>query len=119
MIDALVGQSLVGALAAPPANPAQGACYRVAPGATGAWAGRDHQLAVAIGGDWHFAAPPPGALLFDQALGQFVHFDGVWQAASLASAPAGGAVVDAEARALLAQVIDALVKLGLVAITPV
>ncbi|MFN3991015.1 MAG: DUF2793 domain-containing protein [Erythrobacter sp.] len=119
VIDALAGQSVVGEAASPPASPAEGSCYRIAHDATGAWVGRDHQLALAIGGDWHYITPRTGSLVFDQALGQFVHFDGVWQTASVPSAVVGGAVVDAEARALLAHVIDALAKLGLVAAQPV
>lgn len=119
VIDALAGQSVVGEAASPPASPAEGSCYRVAHDATGAWAGRGNQLALAIGGDWHYVTPRTGSLVFDQGLGQFVRFDGVWEAASVPSTTAGGAVVDAEARALLAQVIDALAKLGLVASQPV
>lgn len=118
VIDALMGHSVAGALASPPASPPAGTCYRVAPNATGAWAGRDHQLALAIGGDWHFVAAPDGSLVFDRALGQFVRFNGVWEAVSVPPGATGGAVVDAQARALLAQVIDALAKLGLVAIHP-
>jgi hypothetical protein len=63
--------------------------------------------------------PQQGSLLFDRMLGRFVCFDGAWQQASLPAMASGGTVVDAEARDLLAQVIDALAKLGLVAADPV
>ena len=118
VIDALIGQSVAAGLAEPPADPQPGDCYRVLAPAAGAWAGRENQLAIAIGGDWHFVVPRQGSLIFDRALGQFVLFDGDWQLASLPLTASGGTVVDIEARALLAQVIDALVKLGLVAGLP-
>ncbi|MCU0948929.1 MAG: DUF2793 domain-containing protein [Porphyrobacter sp.] len=118
VLDALIGQSVAAGLAEPPAEPQAGDCYRVVAPAGGPWAGRENQLAIAIGGDWHFVVPPEGSLIFDRALGQFVLFDGDWQLASLPLTASGGTVVDAEARALLAQVIDALVKLGLVAGVP-
>ncbi|MFL0672285.1 MAG: DUF2793 domain-containing protein [Erythrobacter sp.] len=118
VLDALAGQSVTGALANPPADAQPGDCYRIAAPATGAWEGREHQLALAIGGDWHFIIPQEGSLLFDRTLGKFVCFDGEWHHASLPATASGGAVVDAEARDLLAQVIDALAKLGLVAPDP-
>lgn len=118
VIDALLGRSVVAALATPPPSPQDGDCYRIGATATGAWSGRENQLAIAIGGDWHFIVPVIGSLLFDQALGQFMRFDGAWKTASLPPSAIGGATVDIEARALLSQVIDALAKLGLVALRP-
>lgn len=118
LLDGMIGRTVVCALTAPPQAAQDGACYRIAAPATGNWAGREDQLAIAIGGDWHFITPEQGFLVFDRGLGQFVIYDGMWQTAGLPAAATGGAVVDAEARALLAQVIDALAKLGLVASTP-
>lgn len=118
VVDALMGRAVAGIFPAPPASVPEGTCYLVGPGATGAWAGRENQLALAIGGDWHFVVPESGWQFFDRGRGQWVHFDGAWQAADLPAAANGGAVIDAEARALLAQIIDALAKLGLVAVHP-
>lgn len=118
VIDALIGRSVLAALTAPPPSAQDGDCYRIGAPATGVWSGRENHLAIAIGGDWHFIVPVIGSLLFDQTLGQFMQFDGSWQAASLPSSATGGATVEMEARALLAQVIDALAKLGLVALRP-
>ena len=118
VIDGLMMRSVAGALSAPPQAPQDGECYRIAAPATGAWVGRENQLALAIAGDWHFVRPSRGNLLFDRSLEQFIVFDGDWQRASLPPAAATGTTVDAEARALLAQVIDALAKLGLVATEP-
>lgn len=118
VIDGLMMRSVAGALSAPPQAPQDGECYRIAAPATGAWVGRENQLALAIAGDWHFVRPSRGNLLFDRSLEQFIVFDGAWQRASLPPAATTGTTVDAEARALLAQVIDALAKLGLVATEP-
>ena len=86
--------------------------------AGGAWEGKDNQLAIRLGGSWHFIVPTPGLAIYDRANGQHLHFKDEWQSASLPSQATGGATIDAEARALLAQVIDALAKLGLVARQP-
>ena len=72
-----------------------------------------------LGGSWHFVNPVEGATLYDRAMGQCIHYDGVWHAVTLPAAATGGPTIDTEARALLAQVIDALAELGLVARQPV
>lgn len=102
----------------PPDEVADGECYRVGGLPSGVWAGREGQLAVSIGGDWHFVTPRDGQWVFDRKLAQFVRFDDGWHHSTLPASAIGGAVVDAEARDLLAQVIDALAKLGLVALDP-
>lgn len=47
-------------LATPPASPATGDTYIVAAAATGAWAGKDGQVAVWSGSTWVFYAPRLG-----------------------------------------------------------
>jgi len=51
-------------LTAPPATLVDGDRYIVAAGATGAWAGRDGEIAVRIGGTWEFHAPRIGWLCY-------------------------------------------------------
>jgi hypothetical protein len=64
-LDALLHVALVDRdLAAPPAAPADGARYLVAPGATGAWVGRDGQVAAWQDGAWAFLEPRPGWIAF-------------------------------------------------------
>lgn len=46
--------------AVPPASPSDGARHIVSAGATGAWAGRDGQIAAWLDGGWEFFAPRPG-----------------------------------------------------------
>src|ERR1700761_7892192 len=56
-------------LAAPPSTPAEGERHIVAAGATGAWAGKDGQVAMWADGAWGFSAPQPGWLAWVVAEG--------------------------------------------------
>lgn len=47
-------------LTAPPASPASGDSYIVAATATGAWAGKENQIAVWDGAAWQFGVPREG-----------------------------------------------------------
>jgi hypothetical protein len=51
--------------------------------------------------------------VYDKSSAQDVRFDGAWQRASAVAAPAGGMTVDAEARAAISGLIDALIAGGL------
>lgn len=68
------------AFGAPPASP-EGALYVVATGASGAWAGRDGQFALASNGGWAFARAEPGRRVFARDEGREIVFDGAaWRA---------------------------------------
>jgi hypothetical protein len=123
------------ALASPPSSPVAGRCYLVAAGASGAWSGRADQLAIATDGGWRFVVPRTGmrAWIASEDI-EAVFRGGAWdygsvraerlviggnqlvgpRAAAIA-APAGGATIDAECRAVLATVLAALRTHGLVA----
>lgn len=72
-------------LTTPPASPRDGDRYIVAPGAGGAWAGRDHDVAAFLNGGWEFLPPRAGwrAFIEDEAR-DAVFAAGVW------SVPSGG-----------------------------
>jgi hypothetical protein len=59
-LDALVHLSIVAERTAPPASPAEGACYLVAASATGDWSGRETRLACRQDGAWSFIQPRRG-----------------------------------------------------------
>ncbi len=62
-LDALVQLAVKSRdLAAPPADPAPGQRHIVADGATGAWTGKEGQVAAWLDSHWHFLAPNPGWL---------------------------------------------------------
>jgi hypothetical protein len=64
-LDAIVHLAVIDdGLAAPPGTPADGDRYIVAPSASGAWAGKDLQIAAWQNGAWSFYAPRSGWLAF-------------------------------------------------------
>ena len=65
-------------LASPPSSPGQGHRYIIPSGATGAWAGRDNQLAYYSGNSWTYFSPGIGwtAVVFNKGV---IRFNGtVW-----------------------------------------
>lgn len=119
----------------PPESPAAGSCYIVGPGASGEWASRAGELAGWTLAGWRFVAAVEGMSLHVRATGETATYRaGGWEigrlrggelviggqkvvgtrAAAIAS-PAGGAVVDAEARAAIGAILEALRGHGLIA----
>jgi hypothetical protein len=134
LLDAALHPAVEGAPAvAPPAEPALGACWIVASGGAGAWAGKDHNLACWTDGGWRFVAPPPGMLAWNKTADLWLHWDGAaWSDGALpASAlriggvqvvgerqpslpsPSGGTVIDVEARAAINAILATLMSHGL------
>ena len=98
-------------------------------GAAGVWAGQDNAIATLDEAGWTFTQPSDGCIAFIRDEAAYVHFaKGQWQNAwpvpaltiggstAMVSGATGGTVVDAEARATLAQLLMALSKTGLVTI---
>lgn len=118
----------------PPANPATGACYLVGSAPTGDWSQFAGHLAALTSAGWRFVAPVPGMTALVKSSGliasysgqswetgtvrvQRVMVDGVQVLASRAAAipdPAGGTIVDAEARSALAQILSAMRQHGMI-----
>lgn len=115
LLDALHARAVAASQAAPPASPAEGACYRVTGPATGAWAGQEDRVAVFIAGAWQFIAPSEGMVVFDRAAARLVIFRSQWQPASVVAAPTGGTVIDVQARSTLGALITALKSMGVLA----
>lgn len=94
LLDALAGLRLESlSETAPPVSPDEGACFFVAAGATGAWAGHAGEIAIAIGGGWVFREPRTGQVAYvtDEArLGVF-RPDLGW-ASALAASPNGASL---------------------------
>jgi len=135
LLDMIVAGAVEeGPRSSPPATPGEGACYIVAAGATGEWAGRDEMLAEFSSGGWRYVAPLEGMNLFVRSTGTWaLHRAGAWElglvrgsslviggqqvvgarAAGIAT-PAGGSTIDAEARTAVAQILSALRAHGLI-----
>lgn len=115
ILDALQCLSVRASLPAPPLIAQEGEAFLVAAPATQAWEGCDNHVALRIGGAWHFIPPREGMLLFDQAAGHLLIFRSGWQRANAPAAPTGGAVIDAEARGAILQLVQGLRAIGLLA----
>lgn len=113
LLDALHARAVTGSEAAPPAAAQEGDCYRVIAPATGAWTGQEDHIAVLMGGDWHFIVPGEGLQLFDRAADHMVVFRSQWRRATAPANPTGGTVIDIEARAAVAALMQALSNVGI------
>jgi hypothetical protein len=86
-----------------------GHCWLIAAAATGPWAGKDKQIARWTGGSWRYLMPVEGMIIWDVAeRKRRFYIDGSWVAPGAVDSPAGGAVIDVEARAALAALLQHL-----------
>lgn len=113
LIDALLQFAVNSSIGDPPANPADGECYRVAGVGTGDWAGQEDKIAAYFAGGWHFVSPHDGMVIFDRTAGEMLRFKTAWVSVSPPATPQGGAVIDAEARQALADLTEALRNIGI------
>lgn len=133
-VDIALHAAVEGMAATPPATPAEGACWIVAAGAAEAWAGKAGMLAGWTEGGWRFVEPRPGMRVWQGQEGYWVHWTGsTWNLGEMPVAsltiggqqvvgprqpevpdPAGGTVVDAEARAAITAISEALRSHGLI-----
>jgi len=90
MLDALVQlQIQSSALAAPPASPGDGQCWIVASGGSGAWLGKDLNVAAWQDGAWMFYAPTTGTLAYNDATASPI----VWTGSAWAPLAGGSGAV--------------------------
>lgn len=134
-LDALVAGCVEGAPQDdPPAAPAVGISYLIGDVPAGDWAGEAGALATWTSGGWRFQAPVEGMTVRLRGSGVLACFrGGAWEIGMLRgsavvvdgvqvvgaqqpaiAASAGGAVVDAEARAAIAAILGALRAHGLI-----
>jgi len=115
ILDAMLPSIVLASQSAPPSSANNGDCYRVTAMGAQAWEGCDDHIAVRIGDDWHFIPPQEGMRIFDAEAGYLLVFRAAWQRADAPTPPVSGAVIDAEARATLEQLIQALRSVGILA----
>ena len=104
-----------GELEAPPAAPAAGQAWLVGLAPTGAFAGHAAAIAGWTSAGWRFVDGSAGLRVFDKAAGCFRHFDEGWRLPAAPAAPAGGATMDAEARAAIVSILERLAAAGIFA----
>lgn len=112
-LDALLHGAIEAQTATPPATPQEGQSWLVASGASGLWAGHVGELASFQQGQWLFQSPRDGLRLFNRATGQELVFFGSWKTPAKPAAPAGGTVIDTQARTAITALIDSLVSAGI------
>ncbi|AUH34169.1 DUF2793 domain-containing protein [Paracoccus tegillarcae] len=91
-LDGMVGLVLQSATrTSPPASVTDGLCWSVPASATGAWQGRQGQIAIASNGGWVFQPPSAGqrAFVADQGVSA-IHDGSDWAAGALTLGPLGG-----------------------------
>lgn len=113
LIDAALQASVAESLSAPPQDPVEGASFRIKASATGEWVGHEDEVAVRIGGDWHYFGPQQGMTVFDRQAGGYLHYNSGWKIAAEPAQPTGGALIDAEARQTLGELVEALRNMGI------
>lgn len=75
-LDAMIHASVVNSTTtAPPGTPTDGQAWIVAATATGAWTGKEGQIAAWFGG-WQFFVPADGWTVWDAAMGRQITFNG-------------------------------------------
>ena len=135
-LDVLVGGSVEEPpRATPPAAPEVGVCYIVAAGASGEWAGKSQCVAAWTSGGWRFIPPVEGMTFYERTSGNRAAYrNGAWEVGNLRGSavliggqqvvgeraaaidsPAGGTVVDMEARSAIDAILQALRDHGLIA----
>ena len=81
-------------LAVVPGAPVPGQSWIVTDGATGAWAGKDGQLATFTESGWRFIAPQPGMAAWNKQVGLWLIYDGtLWSEGAL---PAAALIVNGQ-----------------------
>ena len=115
VIDAQASGTCLASLSTPPADPVEGACYRITAPASEEWTGHEDQLALRIAQSWHYIEPADGMRVFDRTAGVLLVFGTQWRSAEAPALPQAGSTIDTEARETIASLIEELRKIGIFA----
>jgi hypothetical protein len=116
IIDALLHPAIEAIVNAPPTLIAAdaGKCWLIDQAATGAFAGKANQIACWTGGSWRFLTPIDGMRLWHRGDQTTLFFaDLQWITPQPVGLPSGGAVIDLEARSVLADIVARLNEAGI------
>ena len=98
----------------PPAAPAAGEAWLIGSAPSGAFVGHAAAIAGWSAAGWRFIEATTGLRIFDKSVGCFRHFDGAWRSPAAPAAPSGGTTIDAEARAVLVNILETLADAGII-----
>jgi Protein of unknown function (DUF2793) len=118
LIDALMHMAVETAQSTPPAaaDDDVGKCWIVSGSPVGPWANKTGQIALWIGGSWRFVVPHEGMRVWNKFTRRHsMHISGQWTSAPAVTNPAGGTVVDSEARATLVAILQYFRLIGILA----
>jgi hypothetical protein len=93
--------------------PLAGQSWLVGPGAIDVWLDQDDKIAGWTGNGWLFIPPLPQMRIYVESAESFAVYRGSWQISEEITAPAGGSVIDAEARAAIDSILAALAGQGI------
>ncbi len=114
--DALLHPAIEAVVSSPPAAPANGQCWLVGAAATGAFAGQTDRIAAWSEGGWRFFTAREGMRAYDVAAAAYrLYAGGAWRLANSPAAPAGGSVIDSQARTAISAIITSLRTAGVLA----
>ena len=99
----------------PPPAPEPGQAWLVGDAPNGAFSGHAAAIAGWTAAGWRFVAATTGLRVFDKTARCFRHYDAAWRSPALPAAPNGGATIDVEARAALAELLERLAEAGIFA----
>src|ERR1044072_2933486 len=80
VVDALLKSGVQDILSTPPATPVVGETWLVGDTATGAWAGHENDIAIAVtgGSGWYFITPESGWAMWVQSEAATFRFTTAW-----------------------------------------
>jgi Protein of unknown function (DUF2793) len=111
-IDALLHPEIQAVLAVPPpalSDVDDGKCWIIGDSPSGPWAGRSKEIAVWAGGSWRYITPVKGMSVWHVADSKRLFYIGDnWIASPAIPSPAGGTVIDVEARVAVVAILDHL-----------
>ena len=112
LADALLHCAIEGEATVAPLAPVDGENWLVGASASGDWLGHDGSIACRQSGNWLFIVPRDGMEVLDRSTGQVMLYSGGWLMATAPASPAGGSIVDSEARAAIDALIAVLRTAG-------
>lgn len=90
-------------------SPLEGEAWLIGEDPIGEWALKTNQIAFWTGGGWRFVEPNEHAELFVSNVHETgVFIDNIWVFHGIIEKPAGGSIVDMEARQAIDSILDAL-----------
>lgn len=110
-LDGLCACHVVGERNDPPAAPQAGEMWIIGQQPVGAWTGFSGHLALWLENGWRTLEPKPGQRVYDLSqTGSRFHVDGDWSLPVTVQPVTGGDVIDVQARAALALIVETLVN---------